>query len=169
MDIDKIRLKFLNSSWEEIIEIINLRLGATQEEYLEDLRHLNTANEVVRNIVNQSSEDIERDENLLQFGIAETNAERDSRLEKQRKEREAREKAIEDEKKKNHAETGHLETNLERANREEKEEAQQENDLNLTNQAGSLSEELEKLKKLQESGVITQEEFEKAKNKLLNN
>ena len=55
------------------------------------------------------------------------------------------------------------------ANREEKEEAQQENDLNLTNQAGSLSEELEKLKKLQESGVITQEEFEKAKNKLLNN
>ena len=55
------------------------------------------------------------------------------------------------------------------ANRAEKEEAEHEVDLNPTNQAGSLSEELEKLKKLQESGVITLEEFEKAKNKLLNN
>ena len=55
------------------------------------------------------------------------------------------------------------------ANRAEKEELEQEVDLNLTNQSGSLSEELEKLKKLQESGVITLEEFEKAKNKLLNN
>tara|TARA_B100001250_G_scaffold117046_1_gene99327 strand:+ start:1703 stop:1969 length:267 start_codon:yes stop_codon:yes gene_type:complete len=55
------------------------------------------------------------------------------------------------------------------ANRVEKEELEQEVDLNLTNQSGSLSEELEKLKKLQESGVITLEEFEKAKNKLLNN
>ena len=49
MDIDNIRLKFLNSSWEEIIEIINLRLGVTQEEYLEDLKNLNSANEVVGN------------------------------------------------------------------------------------------------------------------------
>ena len=126
MDIDNIRLKFLNSSWEEIIEIINLRLGVTQEEYLEDLKNLNSANEVVGNLIKQSPEDIERDENLLIFGIAETNAERDSRLEKQRKEREAKEKAIEAEKKKNHAETGHLETNLERANREEKEKILEE-------------------------------------------
>ena len=33
----------------------------------------------------------------------------------------------------------------------------------------SLSDELEKLNKLKDSGVLTQEEFEKAKNKLLNN
>ncbi len=33
----------------------------------------------------------------------------------------------------------------------------------------SLSNELEKLNELRESGVLTQEEFEKAKNKLLNN
>ena len=33
----------------------------------------------------------------------------------------------------------------------------------------SLSDELEKLNELRESGVLTQEEFEKAKNKLLNN
>ena len=58
--------------------------------------------------------------------------------------------------------------NAKEANRAEKEEAEHEVDLNPTNQAGSLSEELEKLKKLQESGVITQEEFEKAKSRLLN-
>jgi len=33
----------------------------------------------------------------------------------------------------------------------------------------SLSDQIEKLNKLKESGVLTQEEFEKAKNKLLNN
>ena len=33
----------------------------------------------------------------------------------------------------------------------------------------SLSDQLEKLNKLKETGVLTQEEFEKAKNKLLNN
>ena len=55
------------------------------------------------------------------------------------------------------------------ANRAEKEELEEEMDLNPTNKVGSLSEELEKLKKLQESGVITLVEFEKAKNKLLNN
>ena len=54
------------------------------------------------------------------------------------------------------------------ANRAEKEELEQEVDLNLKSQTSTLSDELEKLKKLQESGVITQEEFEKAKNKLLN-
>ena len=54
------------------------------------------------------------------------------------------------------------------ANIAEKEELEQEVDLNLKSQTSTLSDELEKLKKLQESGVITQEEFEKAKNKLLN-
>ena len=33
----------------------------------------------------------------------------------------------------------------------------------------SLSDQLEKLNKLKETGVLTEEEFEKAKNKLLNN
>ena len=37
------------------------------------------------------------------------------------------------------------------------------------NDEQSLSDQLEKLNKLKESGVLTQEEFEKAKNKLLNN
>ena len=126
MDITNSRLKFLNSSWEEIVEVINLRLGVTQAEYLDDLKNFDNANKLDETIQNQSIEDKERDKNLLDFGIAETNAERDSRLEKQRKEREAKEKAIEAEKKKNHAETGHLETNLERANREEKEKILEE-------------------------------------------
>ena len=54
------------------------------------------------------------------------------------------------------------------ANRAEKEEAEKEVGLKPTSEITSLSDELEKLKKLQESGAITQEEFEKAKNKLLN-
>ena len=37
------------------------------------------------------------------------------------------------------------------------------------NDEQSLSDQLEKLNKLKESGVLTEEEFEKAKNKLLNN
>ena len=39
----------------------------------------------------------------------------------------------------------------------------------VSNSDKSLSDELEKLNELRESGVLTQEEFEKAKNKLLNN
>ena len=45
------------------------------------------------------------------------------------------------------------------ANRIEKEEVENEN----------LSEELRKLNDLKEKGIISQEDFEKAKNKLLNN
>ena len=55
------------------------------------------------------------------------------------------------------------------ANRAEKEEDVQDDNLNTISKNSSLSEELEKLNKLKESGVITQEEFEKAKDKLLNN
>ena len=48
-----------------------------------------------------------------------------------------------------------------------------ENEIDENNQESntdkSLSNELEKLNALRESGVLTQEEFEKAKNKLLNN
>ena len=58
------------------------------------------------------------------------------------------------------------------ANRVEKEEAEteiseiREND---TKQSINLSDELSKLNDLKEKGIISQEEFEKAKNKLLNN
>ena len=51
------------------------------------------------------------------------------------------------------------------ANRAEKDE--QDANLNPISENSSLSEELEKSNKLKESGVITQEEFEKAKDKLL--
>ena len=44
-----------------------------------------------------------------------------------------------------------------------------ENNNEESNSDKSLSDELEKLNELRESGVLTQEEFEKAKNKLLNN
>ena len=44
-----------------------------------------------------------------------------------------------------------------------------ENNNEESNTEKSLSNELEKLNELRESGVLTQEEFEKAKNKLLNN
>ncbi len=53
------------------------------------------------------------------------------------------------------------------ANRVEKEEI--ENDVNFSEQSRNLSEELTNLNDLKEKGIISQEEFEKAKNKLLNN
>mgnify|MGYP001486575730 FL=1 len=53
------------------------------------------------------------------------------------------------------------------ANRAEKEEVNEEGDLNSSDKINTLSEELEKLNNLRESGVLTQEEFEKAKKKLL--
>ena len=55
------------------------------------------------------------------------------------------------------------------ANQENKDENEIDNNIEETNTDKSLSEELEKLNTLKESGVLTQEEFEKAKNKLLNN
>ena len=58
------------------------------------------------------------------------------------------------------------------ANRVEKEEAENESlDTRETSaeQSSSLSDELTKLSDLKEKGIISQEEFEKAKNKLLNN
>ncbi len=55
------------------------------------------------------------------------------------------------------------------ANRAEKEAAQFKDNENLTSQDNNLSDELTKLNDLRESGVLTQEEFDKAKNKLLNN
>ena len=55
------------------------------------------------------------------------------------------------------------------ANRAEKEKDEIENNVNNSDQNINLSEELSKLNDLKEKGVISQEEFEKAKNKLLNN
>ena len=53
------------------------------------------------------------------------------------------------------------------ANQANKEENGIDNNIEEPNTNKSLSEELEKLNALRESGVLTQEEFEKAKNKLL--
>ena len=58
--------------------------------------------------------------------------------------------------------------NAKEANRAEKEEVQEETKTTISNDNSSLSDELEKINSFRESGVLTQEEFEKAKNKLLN-
>ena len=58
--------------------------------------------------------------------------------------------------------------NAKEANRAEKEEVKEETKTPISDDNSSLSDELEKLNSLRESGVLTQEEFEKAKNKLLN-
>ena len=57
------------------------------------------------------------------------------------------------------------------ANRAEKEEAESEGRESETSdeQSSNLSDELSKLNDLKEKGIISQEEFEKAKIKLLNN
>ena len=55
------------------------------------------------------------------------------------------------------------------ANRAEKEESQSETSETFYEQSINLSDELTKLNDLKEKGIISQEEFEKAKNKLLNN
>ena len=55
------------------------------------------------------------------------------------------------------------------ANRDNSDEKETDYNAEESNTDKSLSEELEKLNALRESGVLTQEEFEKAKNKLLNN
>ena len=55
------------------------------------------------------------------------------------------------------------------ANQANKEENEIDDNIEKPNTDKSLSEELEKLNTLRESGALTQEEFEKAKNKLLDN
>ena len=54
------------------------------------------------------------------------------------------------------------------ANRAEKDELEEETKTTISTDNKSLGDELAKLNSLRESGVLTQEEFEKAKNKLLN-
>ena len=55
------------------------------------------------------------------------------------------------------------------ANQANKEENGIDNNIEEPNTNKSLSEELERLNALRESGALTQDEFEKAKDKLLNN
>tara|TARA_Y100001970_G_scaffold199599_1_gene242813 strand:- start:428 stop:694 length:267 start_codon:yes stop_codon:yes gene_type:complete len=55
------------------------------------------------------------------------------------------------------------------ANRAEKDEVESDKNSDISDQGINLSEELTKLNDLKEKGIISQEEFEKAKNKLLNN
>ena len=55
------------------------------------------------------------------------------------------------------------------ANRKIKDEEENNISPDQLNDDQSLSDQLEKLNKLKVSGVLTEEEFEKAKNKLLNN
>ena len=55
------------------------------------------------------------------------------------------------------------------ANRAEKEESESDINIDSPDRTNNLSEELNKLNDLKEKGIISQEEFEKAKNKLLNN
>ena len=55
------------------------------------------------------------------------------------------------------------------ANRKNKDEKEDNISPDQLNDDQSLSDQLEKLNKLKVSGVLTEEEFEKAKNKLLNN
>ena len=55
------------------------------------------------------------------------------------------------------------------ANQANKDENEIDDNIEEPNTSKSLSEELEKLNTLRESGALTQEEFEKAKNKLLDN
>jgi len=55
------------------------------------------------------------------------------------------------------------------ANRAEKEESESDINIDSSDRTNNLSEELNKLNDLKEKGIISQEEFEKAKKKLLDN
>ena len=55
------------------------------------------------------------------------------------------------------------------ANRAQKEESESDINIDSADRINNLSEELNKLNDLKEKGIISQEEFEKAKKKLLDN
>ena len=54
------------------------------------------------------------------------------------------------------------------ANRAQKEDSESDINIDSADRTNNLSEELNKLNDLKEKGIISQEEFEKAKSKLLN-
>ncbi len=58
--------------------------------------------------------------------------------------------------------------NAKEVNKSQKEDINFNNDENISNDNLNLSDELSKLNDLREKGVLTQEEFDKAKDKLLN-
>ena len=55
------------------------------------------------------------------------------------------------------------------ANRAQKEESESDTNIDSADRTNNLSEELNKLNDLKEKGIISQEEFEKANKKLLDN
>ena len=55
------------------------------------------------------------------------------------------------------------------ANRAQKEDSESDINIDSADRTNNLSEELNKLNDLKEKGIISQEEFEKAKRKLLDN
>ena len=55
------------------------------------------------------------------------------------------------------------------ANRAQKEDSESDINIDSADRTNNLSEELNKLNDLKEKGIISQEEFEKAKKKLLDN
>ena len=55
------------------------------------------------------------------------------------------------------------------ANRAQKDESESDTNIDSADRTNNLSEELNKLNDLKEKGIISQEEFEKAKKKLLDN
>ena len=118
MNIDIIRVKFLTISWTEIVDILNLRLEVNKNKYLKEINDSKNSKNLQSSDANKETEEMERDYNLFHFGIAETNNERDHRLEKLRQEREAKEKELNEQRKRNELLTGFLETNEERAKRE---------------------------------------------------
>ena len=106
MKIEKLQKQFLEKSWKEVKEIINLRIEV-QNFYKEDLEDggLNT-NEFAE--TQKSIEDLEIEDNFRKYGIGETNEERDARI----KENEEIQQLIKKNKnKKNKDETGYFETN----------------------------------------------------------
>ena len=118
MNIDIIRVKFLTISWSEIVDILNSRLEVNKNKYLKEINDLKSSRNLQSSNTNKETEELEKDYNLFHFGIAETNNERDYRLEKLKKEREAKEKELNEQRKRNELLTGFLETNEERAKRE---------------------------------------------------
>jgi len=106
MNIDIIRVKFLTISWTEIVDILNLRLEVNKNKYLKEINDSKFSKNLQSSDANKETEEMERDYNLFHFGIAETNNERDHRLEKLRQEREAKEKELNEQRKRNELITG---------------------------------------------------------------
>ena len=120
MKIEKLQKQFLEKSWKEVKEIINLRIEVRKTSISEDLEDggLNT-NEFAE--TQKSIEDLEIEDNFRKYGIGETNEERDARIKENEEVQQLIKKLEEQERKKNKDETGYFETNDERIARETRE------------------------------------------------